>query len=164
MSDIPPESVRFNTNLVCLLNLASKILKILQENNHSCFSPNCLEFIYGSLEVLDKNIVIMNFISSSHKYWDKIKKKNESFFIQNMGDIFSEFNLSLKDLTFFKDIFTIKNSKGEHYITEQDKQEMWKLLHGMVKISIKYLIINHKTVENFDMNHHTETWGIKLTS
>ena len=125
----------------------------------------------------DKKRLIEGFIKNSHeKCWDKIKARDEVYFVENMSTIFGD--LPIPDLNLFKDLFLTRDKKGDSVISIDLKNEIWDLFSVMTRISIRY-IHKHRmpiadgagnfiyTNPNFfsqvDLDYHVKVWNLKLT-
>lgn len=80
----------------------------------------------------------------------------------------------------FKDLFTTKDKNGKNVISDQFKEQIWKLFDAMIKISIKYIHrqrnpYSHKNdegeligaygaefMDEVDINYHATVWELKL--
>jgi hypothetical protein len=140
---IAPEEERFSLNTGILIDAVKNCLEELYDRNLTTINPNTISIIQAILTTMDKHFLIKEFISNSHEFfWEKIKNRDESFFIENANEIFKK--LPIDKINIFKDLFTQKDENGDFIISVKTKNEIWHLFDTLIKISIKYIHKNRK--------------------
>lgn len=145
---------RFKTNV---LSLCDFIGRIISSFKGKCdIKPEVVSIVSMFLLSADADLIIRTFITSCFFYndenkvrinlWDKIKRKDESFFFENADHIFSQ--LPTKEVGAFKGLFT-PNEKGETLISAQHKKILWDYFRSFVKISITYIYNSRLQNGNF---------------
>src|SRR5579885_115460 len=86
---------------------------------------------------MDKRTLIDNFILYSHMHWGQIKRREEKFFNENAKDVFKD--LPLGNVDAFKQLFNLKDEKGNFVIDPKDKDVIWDYFQSFVKICIHYI-------------------------
>lgn len=154
---LPPEEERFQVVLLGLVDNLISIVTYLTSRGHKIIDVGVLTFGKGIIKNIDKKVLIRNLFDRSHKYWDKILEKKESFFIENAKDVFSEFDS--KDVSPFALLFTAKDTEGKQLVSEANRETIWKIVHSMTKISIKYAAKN-KLMDASILAVHIKKWGV----
>lgn len=163
--DRPPEEVRFVSNAIGMAEAIYYELQKLHAAGLTTIEPNNVNMIIDLMKMIKNTVLIEEFISKSYQHWDKIKEKEESFFLENAGDIFAF--LPPERVKAFTNLFHTKDHNGKCIVRDKLKEILWNHLHGMVKICIQYVYKNKKTIENevilsIDVQKHATTWGLKL--
>lgn len=177
MSEVP-EEVRFSKNAVVMGHAIHESISVLYENGYKTVNPQIVSLAVGLIEVFDKHSLIKGFIKNSHLVcWDNIKLRNEQFFSDNSADIFK--HLPMDKINLFKDLFNTKNKNGESVVSQDLKDNIWRILDAMIKISIKYVhkhrkpysyIKDDKVLNSYDasffddvdIHYHAKEWSVKL--
>ncbi len=166
---LPPEQERFKSNAIQLTKaLQTGLQKLKDQGYHVDLSMVMIaSALIGGVEPHD---LIKGFINNSHgKCWNKIKERDEDFFVMNAGSIFSQ--LPGDSVNLFKDLFLTKDTSGKSVISQNLKDEVWSLFDAMIKIAIKYIhknrkMINNEYTESFyddvDLSHHALIWKCTL--
>lgn len=81
-----------------------------------------------------RHSTICNFISYTHDFWANIKKKEISFLINDLSNLFPNTDFSDK-----LEIIFGNNESHKKYISEENIERVWKLIHACIKTSIKYM-------------------------
>lgn len=171
---LKPEEERFSETAVQLSKAVHHNVNNLYNMGHKTVDPSLVLVVSNVIGLFDKHTLIQGFITNSHsKCWDKIKERNEQFFIENASDIFKY--LPAGEVNLFKDLFTTKDKNGKDVIDQDTKDQIWKLFDAMIKISIKYVHKHRspcsKNVDKFyernffdevDIIEHSTKWNIKL--
>ena len=124
-------------NIVPIINALSDGIGQLNRAGYQTIDPSKFEFAKHIIMAYDKHLLIQGFINKSHEtYWDRILQRDEGFFIENAGTIFAE--LPTNDVNVFRDLFTATRD-GKKVISENLRNQLWKLFDSLVKISIKYV-------------------------
>ncbi len=147
------EAEKFKINAeglsLCILYEVQKLF----DQGHKTLNPGLIYFGSEMLKTIDKDELIEGFIQNSHTCWDKIKNRDDLFFIDHASVIFQK--LPGDSVTIFKDLYLSDHLSGTF------KTCMWDYFDALVKISIKYV---YKNPEKFNVNlpHHIESWQIKI--
>lgn len=166
--NIPPEQIRFFTNVVSLCKLVRKYVK--KCNNSGIKYPNykwlgaVIAFITNFHDE-DNHITIQNFIRYSVVHWDSIQKRDDIFLSENAGKIFGKIipiKGGEKYINMFAVLITAKDSSGKGIISITEKKLIWTYFYSLVKISIIYLHnlkkpyqekVGKKTYCRYEINH-----------
>lgn len=160
---IPPEEERFAKNATIMANAIYNGVQKLYDNGYKVVEPHIILFALELIKELDKHSLIQGFIKNSHQdCWDKMKDRNEEFFVENASTIFAY--LPMNNVNLFKDLFLTVDNNGNSVISQTLKDEIWTLLDAMVKISIKYVYKNGniETFKDVNLNHHSKVWNVVL--
>lgn len=173
-----PEEERFSDIAVQLSQAIHYCVTDLFNMNYNTVDPALVLLVTNIMQRFDKHTLIQGFIENSHiECWDKIKKRDEEYFVENASNIFKY--LPSGQVNLFKDLFTTKDSNGVSVIDQDTKNQIWKLFDVMIKISIKYVHKNrlpYSVKESCTFNkyyerdffidvkveQHAETWGVVL--
>jgi len=176
-SILPPTEERFHQNVVGLSQLVYDLVSNAYSQGYKIIQPAMVEFASLILNSYDKKTLIETFIKHSHKHWDQIKRREESFFDKNCHDIFK--GLPMNNVDAFKKLFTLKNENGEHVIKQDDRDAIWDFFESLIKISINHIHQNRKPTiktsnngtkepiytqvyfNDIDLNHHANVWNVK---
>lgn len=90
-----------------------------------------------------RHSTISKFILFSYPYWLNIKAKDISFLINHLSTLFpnSEFTDKLE-------IIFGKNDSHTKYVSSEDLERVWRLIHSCIKTAIKYMKYIGKSVFN----------------
>ena len=174
---LPSEEERFSTNLIQLSEFVLAIATKSQNKGYNIVDPQVFKIVIAILRQFNKNILIEGFIKRSHKNWQRIKNNDKNFFIENAQDIFKE--LPSAEVNTFKELFTIKDVKGNSIVEKDDEASLWRFFESLVKISIKYVhkkriprsrkqgttTISEYTgnfLPDLDLEVLSKTWNIRL--
>ena len=166
---LPPEQERFKSNAIQLTKALQTGLQKLKNEGYNV--DLTMVMVASALIVgVDAHDLIQGFIETSHfKCWDKIRARDEDFFVENAGSIFAK--LPGESVNLFKDLFLTKNADGISVISQKLKNEVWSLFDAMIKIAIKYVHKHRKMIDekytepfydNVDLEHHALIWQCKL--
>ena len=119
--------------------------------------------------------LIQGFITNSYKTWDKILIKEEAHFVANVQALFGNIESAKQYLEILVDIITRLNPQGQPYLTATRRAEMWDIVHGLVKMSIKYMHLKSGPVmgpegmgytvdfmPNYDFETAATQWNVVL--
>ena len=178
MNSIKPEEERFADATVQLSKAIHYHVTNLFNLGYKTVEPKTVLMISQAIEFFNKHQLIAGFITNSHlKCWDKIKERDENFFIENANDIFQY--LPSGEVNMFKDLFTTKDKNGVDIIDNDSKLQIWRLFDNMVKVSIKY-IHKHRSpfsqkendkitcfyersfFDDVDIKKHSALWNVTL--
>jgi hypothetical protein len=158
----PPEEERFAANALNLANAILYAVNKLNEKGYKSIDPNTIALGIAVIQTFNKHDLIQGFIKNSHKKcWDKIKERDEQFFIENACHIFEY--LPTDSITLFKELYMTKDKHGNNIITQELKNEIWSNFDSMIKISIQYVYKNKlPELKHVDVQHHAKNWAVKL--
>lgn len=135
---IPPEEERFSSNTNKLGEAIKICIRKLFDMGYQTVDLSLVEFAVIAIANYDKHALIQGFIKNSHaECWDKIKVRDEQYFVDNSAKIFA--HLPAGEVNLFKDLFTTKDKNGNSVIEQEFKNKIWTLFDALVKISIKYV-------------------------
>lgn len=168
LRNLPPEEVRFANNATIMGHAISNGVNILNNAGYKTIEPIKVLFAVSYIESQgkeDPHHLINLFILNSHELcWDKIKERDEKFFLENVNNIFSV--LPSESVNLFKDLFLTVDKHGKSIISTQLKDQIWGLFDAMIKISIKYIykqqIQDPGKYAEVDLQKHAQTWDVKL--
>lgn len=178
LNEQPNEEERFHKNMCGLTQLVRELITTCWEAGYKIVPPELIVIGEKYLETYDKVKLINNFIEYTHLYWNEIKDRDETFFIDHANEIFKDFPLQ-KEVSLFSILFTSKTKTGEFVIVLEDREAIWEYFDSLVKISIKYLhrirelkmiqkedgIVlryRNKIFPQVELKKHAKYWGIKL--
>lgn len=118
-----------------------------------------------------RHTMMCKMIGYSYKYWDMIKGKNLDFLTNHFSVLFPDGDFSDK-----LGIIYGSNDEKKNYVSEEDLNVIWRYLHGVIKLCIKYMYYTDRQFFNVDyispeipggkvdVDYHTdiEKWGVKL--
>lgn len=179
MEQNPPEEVRFMTNLLDLADLVHELASTCWDAGRHDVNPSLVAIAQNFLESYDANELIDVFIRNSHMYWDKIRDRNEDFFISNAHVVFQNLPVKTDSINAFKVFFEAKNDKGEYIIIKEDRDAIWDMFDSLVKICIKYVhkargsklvqtkdgirpAYKNKKYQEIKVREQAKLWGIEL--
>jgi hypothetical protein len=136
-TSLPTTVERFFMNVEGLFQLISELVNSAYQSGHKIVSPYLVNFAGFVLFKLDKEYVIKTFIESSNKHWEQIRLKDEDFFVSSAGKVFA--GLPMDNVNAFKELFLLKMSNGERFVSEDDRDAIWEYFESLVRISIHYL-------------------------
>lgn len=178
MSNPAPEEERFAKNTTIMAQAVHESVQRLYNAGYRTVDPTLVALAVTVISAFDKHYLIQGFIENSHdKCWDYIKKRDETFFVDNASGIFRY--LPMDKVNLFKDLFTTKDSNGQSVVSQSLKNQLWDLFDAMIKISIKYIhkgrspysystsdsVVNAYGASFFDevdIAHHSKVWKVKL--
>ena len=178
MNVIKPEEERFADTAVQLSKAIHHNITTLYNLGYKTIDPNIVLMISNGIMLFDKHQLIHGFITNSHSQcWEKIKDRDENFFVENANDIFKY--IPAGEINLFKDLFTTKDSNGVDIIDQDIKNQIWKLFDAMIKISIKYIhkhrapfsqkgngniqcFYERNFFDDVDIKNHSHKWSVTL--
>ena len=131
------DPAKFKENLV---NLCSLIVDFYDYADKQGTNPPITKFVLmtGRSFFVGKtdDLLIDQFCQKSWQYWDRIKSRDEEFFLKNAASIFA----GIPDLFIsqFVSLITM-DYNGSRLISKETLDDMWAHLEAMVKISIRYV-------------------------
>jgi hypothetical protein len=91
-----------------------------------------------------RHVTLCKFIQYSFPYWERIKSKDISFLVNHLSTIFPN-----SDFTDKLEIIYGNNDLNKKYISDENLNRVWMIIHGCIKTSIKYLkYIGRTTFKN----------------
>ena len=160
---VPPEE-RYAANLKLLGELIHSIVAQLHSAGVNIVSPHLISLGLNAMkEYYTPDQLIRNFIVHSHLHWPMILQKKESFFTDNLEEIFSILSKEkMQNIRLFKKLIELKTTDGRPALSMQTKNEIWKKLHSLVKISIKYAYERGFQPQDFQLEEHAKMWDVKF--
>lgn len=159
-----PEEERFSLVTANMIDAIHYGVSNLHKKGLTTIEPNNVKFVGAFISSFDKHLLIQEFIKKSHAHWDKIKERNEDFFITHSSSVFSF--LPTAYVSMFTDLFTAVDKDGKKVVQQNLKDDIWGIFDAMVKISIKYT--NKTQLKGDDMlgdvnvSKHATLWGVTL--
>lgn len=156
---------RFRSNVDALVSFVADAIRELEKHGKNFISIAKLNFTAGLINEFKDDFLIEGFIEKSYENsWEIIRTKNEEAFISKAAKIFSF--LPSKETDIFIDLFTATTSSGERIIKQEMKDSIWQVLHGMIRISMKYVNIrrkdNPKYFKYIDLETESKKWNLVL--
>lgn len=160
----PPEEERFVKNVQIMAEAIYAGVNKLYKQGYKIIDPSLVLFAAEMIKTYDSHETIQNFIIHSHaECWDKIKARDETFFINNIAIIFQK--LPMDTVSLFKSLFLTVDESGKSVVSEGLKNNIWELFDAMVRISIKYVYKYRDNIpefKNIDVERHIEVWQVKI--
>lgn len=161
----PSEELRFAKNAIIMADAIHTGVQKLYDEGYRDVHPSMVEFARELIRQIEPHELIHGFIKNSHaECWDKIKERDEEFFINNVGKIFH--HLPTDTVVLFHNLFMTKNDKNENVVSQDLKNSIWGLLDAMIKISIKYIAKHRKLQVDFytevDLLRHSTMWNVVI--
>jgi len=129
-SSKPSPEERFHANVIGLGELLFDIVKEVNSKGYNIMTPKAIEVAVRVLERLPHTSIINTFIKKSHEkeikefkdhWWEKIRDRERTFFLQNAGTIFSD--LPINQVNAFSEIFSLKDAEGHFVVSKEDEEE-----------------------------------------
>lgn len=134
---LPTTVERFFMNVEGLFQLVSELVNSAYQAGHKIVSPYLVNFAGFVLFKLDKEFILKTFIEKSYEHWEQIRVRDEDFFVHSAGKVFA--GLPLDSVNAFKELFLVGTSKGDRFVSEDDRDALWDYFESLVRISIHYL-------------------------
>jgi len=167
---IPTEEERFASNLKILIKAIQSQVEKLQRYGKQTIDLTTLSILEGFLMSIDRNELINGFIENSHEGWDKIKIRDDDYFVNNAFKVFSK--VPVDKINIFREIYLAKDQNGNLLLSDKLKNDIWNLFDSLIKISIKYIHRMRKPnnkkqytkpfLEQVNLSHHVQNWKINL--
>ncbi len=172
-----PAVDRFHDNISDLAQIIADILGECAEKGCTIVNPVIAQMRANAVINFNKSLVVERFIKYSEKYWPQIKKRNEEFFGEHVGEVFQD--LPMGDVNSFKRLLEAKDGKGELIVTPDDREGIWEYFDSFVKIAISFVHENRLPdikIENgkkspiwrknynptFTLEKHASLWQVQL--
>jgi len=162
---VPPEEERFAKNAVIMAEAIYMGMKKLNDEGHTDVNLPFIQLAIAMIKDFDRHDLIQGFIKNGHdQCWDKIKARDETFFVDNVTSIFAPLPMNM--VIIFKDLFIAVDKQGKPIVSHDLKQSIWQLFDAMIKIAIKYIHKQRKTDISFfkevQLHQHAATWQVQL--
>ncbi len=181
-NSIPPPGERFKLTLISLASMMSREIENARHKGIDTIPKGIINLGIELIKNTEGDIIIGGFVTRSfgktpngyNNYWDKIKLKDQNFFMNgnNSSLLFGELSSAIVD-GFIKLV-------KEKYISEQMMNNVWQHLHAMVKMSISFVYFERKPQkyntndgfsikytnrvrEHINLEEEANKWGIDLT-
>ena len=173
----PSPVERFRANMDAIFDLINEL--VVKANQQGCTVVSSLMVSLGTIYLKSQNPdeLITSFIDRSYLYWDQIHIKDEKFFNENLGTVFSGISKSNSDA--FLVLATAKDKSGKPIISEEDREGIWTYIRSFVKISIHYIhekrmpdvikkedklmaVYRQNFKPNIKLEDHGQKWEIKF--
>lgn len=129
---------KFHSNVVNLCKVIRTSVMEAKEAGISIIDPLMLGFGISYIEQMSPKSLIETFIRQSFPHWEKIRSRDEKFFLEHASSLF---NLGQFDVgKVFRMMMTSSYPDGVMVVPSGTRDFIWRLLTGMVKLSIKYAI------------------------
>lgn len=160
-----PEEERFSLVTANMIEAVHYGVNSLHKKNLTTIDPDNIQFVGNLIKSFDKHFLIQEFIKKSYMHWDKVKERDESFFITHASTVFSF--LPEIYINMFTDLFTAVDNDGKKVVQQNLKDDIWGIFDAMVKISIKYTHKMRATkgsdfLSNVNVQQHATTWKLQL--
>lgn len=140
-----------------LFQLINELVNTAYQSGYKIVNPYLVNFAGFVLFKLDKEFVLKTFVEKSHENWEQIRMRDEDFFVHKAGKVFA--GLPLDSVNAFKELFLLRNAKGERFITEDDRDALWDYFESLIRISIHYLQEHpEKNLWNIDVEDVFQKW------
>lgn len=143
MNHRPSNEERFRKNMETLCNRIKRYISVANANGIETISDMKANLATTLTLSFKTHQLIERFVIYSHQYWDKILVKDESFFRQNAMQIFLQDDSIDEESVVKFDKIIDANINGKPIISPSEKEDMWKIFLGFIKISIHYIEDNH---------------------
>lgn len=95
------------------------------------------------------------FVNKTHPCWGKIKNRDISFFLEDLGTV-----TSLIPQGLVTGVFTAKNTSGDLVINQRAQGFIWDCLAVMTKFSLDFIIANPSHFPQIDnLSELRKTWN-----
>ncbi len=133
----PPCEERFFSNLKCFENIINDGLK---KEKSETITPELVTFAFSLLETMDKETIIRNFIDRTHVLWTQISENRD------LPTILDQSFLLFGDLGEDKihEISRLVISRTDKCEASGELDVAWKLVEGLIRISIRYIYEQRK--------------------
>jgi len=161
---VPPEEERFAKNAAIMAEAIYTGMKKLNDDGHNV-DLNMIQLAIAVIKNFNPHDLIQGFITNGHDTcWDKIRDRDETFFIENVTTIFAPLPMDM--VLIFKDLFLAVDKNNKPIVSNDLKQSIWKLFDAMVKIAIKYIHKHRKSNTAFfsqvQLHSHANKWQVDL--
>lgn len=108
-------------------------------------------------DINSKQKIVTDFVEKSYPFWDEIYNQDRDFLVNHVISIFPD-NEYVKDVSFF---FGNNVSKKIYIDDEETLDYLWKLLKGMVTLSIKFMHYS-KWNNEINVNDEIKKWNVNV--
>ncbi len=135
-----PEEERFMTNIKDLIDLMHELITMCWDAGIKDVNPMMVSLAGNFVTSYNNVELIETFIEHTYlECWEKIRLKDEEFFIKHTDKIFGQLPVGKQHIDAFKLLFTSKDSDGEYIIVQEDRDAIFDIFGSLVKICIKYV-------------------------
>jgi hypothetical protein len=174
MSDNVSSVEKFRSNLIILIDIVSEMFEEGYENKVIKSDFKLMPILKIVIKKAPGDRMLKNFIKRSHPYWDQILNKDIDYF-KNLGlELFGMVkDKGLEEYTKDADDGFLSKLSGNHVdlfkelmegeyemdgekvsiLDDERKEDIWKILHSFVKISVVYI---HQGRKFQDGKYHVE--------
>jgi len=100
--------------------------------------------------------LVMCYILFSYQFWNQMAQRDEEFFVSNCGAIFGFLPIDKEDQAYFSKVIsnlvTARDSNGNGYIDQEDKDYLWDSFGALNRISINFMKNDDTIVREINMN------------
>lgn len=152
---------RFKKNLVSLAEYIVDVNDDAVKRGVHIMDSGLLRVGSNLVNGISSKSVIETFISKSNQSWEKIRIHDQVYFNTKALDFFSGVPEDLVNK--MRILLMGKDDKGNYYVKDEVRVMIWKYLESFVKISLKYLSPDGKSlVSKQEYAQHMESWGIQV--
>jgi hypothetical protein len=143
--EMPTVQERFHNNVLLALRHIRTLMQTCKENG---YSDVCPEYVGAGINVLsnwqDKGQLVDVFIRSTEEDWEMLRQKDEEWFKSNMGKFLNMLPVTVISQDTLRRMFEDKN-----LITQDDRNYLWRILHSLVKLSVKHMYLRGEYTRDF---------------
>lgn len=194
MSSQPSPSERFKQNTIILFDIIIEMFEEGSENNVIDNDIRIISVLKIFLESCSGERMINNFIKKTNKHWEKIKDRDIEYFKNHGLSLFTSIkedgldtavdqklkkentffkNLKFADIDCFKKLLEStysKNGKEFEILSQERKDDIWKILSSFVKISVVHIhqernYVNGEYSQEYypeiSIKDNVKKWGIR---
>jgi hypothetical protein len=172
-----PSSERFKSNLSTLLNFCDEIITKAYTENVSTLDPQkTIRIPMLFIHAASSQMIIEEFITYTYPLWAQIHKKNEFELLEEIKRLSAI--VGSKSIEIIRELLVLKNTDGSSYISNEEREILWKYLSSLIKISLHYIhevrepircinppfqykYANNKFSHVNNLHELVEKWGIK---
>ena len=170
-------SDKFKTNIIALLDIIHELLEDFSKRADIKINPQLVMLGKSFINTCSSSMIIDTFIDKSFEHWDRIKTRDEKFFVENCDTIFGD--IPLLDTSILKTIYETTDRKGSQLLSDDDKETLWKFFESMVKLSLKHIheqrepvlkmvenrnekLYSKKLYDYVNLSEHSKIWSVEL--
>jgi hypothetical protein len=132
------EYEKLHTNITTLSNLIHELIAKCFEAGYKDINPQLIGVASKYLDTFDKQKLMNIFIEHSYKHWDKIKNREDSFFLEHAKEIF-QYVPGSEHIESFKILYTAVDENGNRIIPQSDIDAIFSFFDSCIKICIKHI-------------------------
>jgi hypothetical protein len=134
---MPTVQERFHNNVLLALGHIRTLMQKSKDKGYANVSP---DYVSAGINVLsawqDKGQLVDVFITSTEEDWEMLRQKDEEWFKGNMGKFLNMLPVSVISQDTLRSMF-----EDKALITQDDRAYLWRILHSLVKLSIKHMYL-----------------------